>query len=76
MLEKLLLIYDLKKQNPKMKLWQIGNECPNYLKAHKIKAGDTDATLRDKKNVIAASVKRHLNQAETLIRKVEKGIFP
>lgn len=76
MLEKLLLIYDLKKKNPGLKLWQIGNECPNYLKAHKIKTTDSDATIRDKKNVLSASVKRHLNQAETLIKKVEKGIFP
>ncbi len=75
-LEKLIQIYDMKKANPKMRLWQIGNECPNYLKAHKIKSSDTDAIMRDKKNVLAASVKRHLTQAQILINKVEHGIFP
>lgn len=75
-LEKILKIYDIKKQNPSLKLWEIGNECPNYLKAHKIKAGDTDAVMRDKKNVLSASVKRHLNQVNLLIEKVEKGVFP
>ena len=75
-LEKLLQLYDLKKSNPNLRLWQIGNECPNYLKAHKIKSNDTEAVMRDKKNVLAASVKRHLTQAHSLIEKVEKGIFP
>lgn len=75
-LEKLLQLYDLKKSNPNLRLWQIGNECPNYLKAHKIRSNDTEAVMRDKKNVLAASVKRHLTQAHSLIEKVEKGIFP
>jgi hypothetical protein len=70
------IVIVLKKANPNLRLWQIGNECPNYLKAHKIKSNDTEAVMRDKKNVLAASVKRHLTQAQLLIDKVEKGIFP
>lgn len=71
-----LEVYDFKKANPKMKLWEIGNAIPKLQMGNKIKAGDTESEIADKKNVLAATVSRYLRRAEESIQNTEKGMFP
>jgi len=71
-----LEVYDFKKANPKMKLWEIGNAIPKFQMENKIKTSDTDSQITDKKNVLAATVSRYLRRAENSIKNVERGIFP
>jgi hypothetical protein len=71
-----LKVYDFKKANPKMKLWEIGNAIPNLQMENKIQVEDTESGLADKKNVLAATVSRYLRRAEISIFNVKNGIFP
>jgi len=71
-----LEVYDFKKANPKMKLWEIGNAIPKLQMGNKIKAGDTESEIADKKNVLAATVSRYLRRAEESIQKTTLGKFP
>lgn len=71
-----LEVYDFKKANLKMKLWEIGNAIPKLQMGNKIQAGDTESEKADKKNVLAATVSRYLRRAEESIKNVGKGVFP
>jgi hypothetical protein len=71
-----LEVYDFKKANPKMKLWEIGNAIPKLQIGNKIKAGDTESEIADKKNVLAATVSRYVRRAEESIRNTALGVFP
>ncbi|BEI33214.1 hypothetical protein [Polynucleobacter sp. HIN5] len=71
-----LEVYDFKKANPKMKLWEIGNAIPKLQMGNKIKAGDTESEIADKKNVLAATVSRYLRRAEVSIQNTTLGKFP
>ena len=64
-----LEIYDLKKANPKMKMYEIG------LKGLKNLSGDRNLDY-DKKRSIEALVARYLRQAKKAIENVGKGVFP
>jgi hypothetical protein len=74
-----LNIYDTyieaKQSGKKMTLWQIGNKL-KVVPSAVIAPNDTPAILRDKKNALAATVKRYLNQAELAISNSSKGTFP
>lgn len=74
-----LNIYDTymsaKSSGEKMTLWQIGNKL-RVVPSAVISPSDTPATLRDKQNALAATVKRYLNQAELAISNSVKGKFP
>jgi len=74
-----LNIYDTymsaKSAGEKMTLWQIGNKL-RVVQSAVISPTDTPATLRDKQNALAATVKRYLNQAELAIKNSAKGSFP
>lgn len=71
-----LEIYDFRKANPKMKLWEIGNAIPRLQLANKLSSNDSASEQADKRNVLAATVSRYLKRAETAISNVGKGIFP
>lgn len=71
-----LEVYDFRKSNPGMKLWEIGNALPKFQMEHKIKASDTQSEKQDKKNVLAATVSRYLRRAQTSIERVVDGVFP
>jgi hypothetical protein len=59
-----------------MKLWEIGNAIPKFQMENKIKIGDTESQITDKKNVLAATVSRYLRRAEESIRNTALGVFP
>ena len=74
-----LNIYDTykaaKKSGEKMTLWQIGNKL-KIVRSCVISPTDTPATITDKKNTLAAAVKRYLNQAEAAIKNSATDSFP
>ncbi len=71
-----LEVYDFKKAHPKMKLWEIGNAIPKLQMGNKIKIGNTESEIADKKNVLSATVSRYLRRAERSINNTGIGTFP
>jgi hypothetical protein len=76
---KTLTVYDLymetRNQVPKLKLWEIGERLRVVEKA--MTKGLTDNhDIMIKRNVMAASVKRYVNQAEKMIANTVLGKFP
>lgn len=76
---KTLAVYDLymatRNQTPKLKLWEIGEKLRVVEKA--MTKGLTDKhDIMIKRNVMAASVKRYVNQAEKMIANTALGKFP
>lgn len=73
-----LKIYELKKSNPKMPLWEIGNTLPEVLRTQKLKSTDLPQDLLVKKAALAATVSRFLKIVRTRIDKTIEGdgIFP
>ena len=69
-----LRVYDFAKENPHLKLWEIGNEMPKFQLANK--TGPNDLNFVDKKNNLGATVKRYLTRVEKRIENVSKGLFP
>lgn len=69
-------VYDFRKANPKMKLWEIGNAIPRLQLSNKLKSSDTASERADKRNVLAATVSRYLKRAENSIKNTTLGIFP
>lgn len=76
-LEVALRVYDLKKSNPKMKLWEIAQQLKftTTLDPDEIgKRGQRGAVA--KKAVMSVAASRKLKLAESIIDGVGKGIFP
>ena len=76
---KTLTVYDLymetRNQIPKLKLWEIGERLRVVEKA--MTKGLTDKhDIMIRRNVMAASVKRYVNQAEKMIANTALGKFP
>lgn len=73
-----LKIYELKKSNPKMPLWEIGNTLPEVLRTQKLKATDLPQDLLVKKAALAATVSRFMKIVRKRIDKTIEGdgIFP
>lgn len=71
-----LEVYDFRNENPKMKLWEIGNSIPRLQMANKLKSSDTASERADKRNVLAATVSRYLKRAEISIKNTTLGSFP
>jgi len=69
-------VYEMKLENPKMKLWEIGNEMPGVIRSQKLKASDDQYTKEQKKKVLAASVSRYLRRAQESIQRVGQGLSP
>lgn len=78
-LQKALDVYDcytrLVKLNGKAKLWEVGVEL-RLVRTAMPSASDIKQDIAIKRNVMAASVKRYLKQAETIIANTSLGIFP
>lgn len=74
-LEKGLKAYDLRKANPKMPLWEIGNAVPNLLRTQKIKAGEDREVLLNKKREMTIAVNRYLKRVNQYIQKTSLGKF-
>lgn len=75
-LEQGLAVYDARMANPDKALWQIGNEMPGVLKVQKIKPGDSQGELTDKKRALAATVSRYLKRVKSQIDGAGRGVFP
>lgn len=73
-----LKIYEIKKSNPKMPLWEIGNTLPEVLRTQKLKSTDLPQDVLVKKGALTATVSRFLKTVRRRIdRTIEgEGIFP
>jgi hypothetical protein len=71
-----LQVYDLKKAEPELKLWQIGERLRLFQFAQIAADGDTPLTIANKRNIMAATVSRYLRKAQAMIDNVAVGIFP
>lgn len=72
-------VYNLKRNNPKMKLWEIAQQLrfTSTLNADEFgKRGQMAAEAIGKKNTMGVAVRRKLDIAEAVIEGVGKGIFP
>jgi hypothetical protein len=67
-------VWDLRKKEPTMPLWEIGQLLPRVAIGHKLHKDDRDRVA--KKNVLAATVSRYLRRARRSIAAVERGTFP
>lgn len=73
-LKKCLRVYDMKKEHPKMKLWELAKEC-NIAFAKQTGAGIT-AMDSDTKLVFANTASRLLKKAKIIIAGTVEGKFP
>ena len=71
-----LQVYDYKKANPDMKLFDIGNALPRFQLQQKFVDGETYSEREDKKNILSATVGRYLKRVADRIENVAKGKFP
>ena len=72
-------VYDLKKSNPKLKLWEIAQQLrfTSTLNSNEFgKRGQMAAEAIGKKNTMGVAVRRKLDIAASVIEGVGKGIFP
>ena len=75
-LQKCLRVYDLKKANPKMPLWQIAQQSVAIKREAFIEDGDTQAIITNKKLILANTASRLVKKAALIIKTVEQGSFP
>jgi hypothetical protein len=75
-IEQAIKVYDFRKANPQLKLWEIGNRLPRFQLANKIIASDTPSEISYKKTILAVTVSRYLKRAEAYIENVGLGSFP
>lgn len=75
-LQKCLRVYDMKRANPKMRLWQVTQECKAIKREAFIVGGDTQGIITDKKLILANTASRLVKKAESIIKNVENGRFP
>jgi hypothetical protein len=74
-----LLIYDMKRSKPNLRLWQIGNMldevAPN---AHFVEdeSKKNRGFFTEQKNILNAAVSRYLKKVQRTIENVGQGIFP
>jgi hypothetical protein len=71
-----LQVYDFKKANPDMRLFDIGNALPRFQLQQKFVHGETYSEREDKKNILSATVGRYLKRVADRIENVAKGKFP
>jgi hypothetical protein len=74
-LEIALQVWDFRKANPKMPLWEIGNEL-RVSHNNIIREADPPAVRSDKKNRLAATVSRYYRKADEMIKRSVSGHFP
>ncbi len=79
-LKRMLEIYDLRKSQPELTLWEIGQHfnLGEALTQHELKAGRgrADNTAVNKKNVSAVAASKKLTLAKNIIDGVGRGKFP
>jgi hypothetical protein len=77
-LEKCLRVFDMKTLNPKMRLWEIAQECKVARASQFVRndGSDTEKEVSDKKLVLANTASRYLRKAHIIIKGVALGKFP
>ena len=75
-LKQAFLVYEHRLENPKAKLWEIGNKMLGVVKSQKLKVSDDQYTKEQKKKVLAATVSRYLRRAQESIERVGRGLSP
>jgi hypothetical protein len=75
-LQKCLRVYDMKVENPKMRLWQVTQACKAIKRDAFIVGGDTQKIITNKKLILANTASRLVKKAEAIIKNVENGRFP
>lgn len=71
-----LKVYDYKKANPKMRLWQVGRILPQFKMELQQCEKMRETPSYDLKRKIEATVSRYIRKARTSIKNAENGIFP
>ena len=77
-LQKCLLVYDTKINEPNLKLWQIAQKCKLSKFEHRLKAdgSETKYVITDKRRRLASAADKVLRKAEKIIEGTARGIFP
>jgi len=79
-LKGILKLYDLRQEQPKMPLWQIGQRCAlgKALTKDELNAGRGRQSYAavEKKNVSAVAASKKLKAAKSIIEGVGRGVFP
>ena len=77
-LDKCLRVYDMKKQNPKMYLWEVAQKCKiTKTKQYVLNDGsESPSVISDKKLILANTASRLLKKAEKIIAGTGSGEFP
>ncbi len=70
-----LEVYDFWLANSDMKLWEIGNSIPKFMLAHRIRPTDPNSEIKDKKNILAATVSRYVRKAKGYVASTGDGRF-
>jgi hypothetical protein len=74
-LQKCLRVYDMRRENPKMTLWQVCQNCKAIQRSALLSDSDTDAEKTSKKFNLTNTAQRLIKKAELIIQKVEQGRF-
>jgi hypothetical protein len=71
-------MYLLRKSNPAMPLWEIGNSMPTVLRTQKLKPSDSPELTLMKKKALAATVSRILKTVQLRVDRTIEGLgyFP
>ncbi len=77
-LDKCLRVYDMRKQYPKMPLWEVAQKCRVCSIENNISddGKESKQIVFSKKLVLANTASRLIKKAKVLISNVEKGLFP
>jgi hypothetical protein len=81
-LQKCLLVYDMRIENPKLPLWQIAQKCrlgkrENWITDADLKGkGNLIGQISDKKMILANTASRLIKKAERIIEGTADGVFP
>ena len=74
-LEQMLMVYDFRKENPKLPMAEVGKKL-KLVSSAMPKPGDSTQRLKKKRNTMTATVSRYLKKADAYIRNTANGKFP
>jgi len=71
-----LQIYDIRRENPRLKLWEIARLVPRIWRSHAFDPGLPSRQILVEKNRVQALVSRHLSRTKKAIENASRGQFP
>lgn len=77
-LQKCLQVFDMKAQNPNLKLWQIAQKCKLGKLEHRLRNDGTETPyeITDKRRRLASAADKVLRRANKIITETSSGVFP